>query len=197
MNPPDDVWREYLNELARLEQKGDISSQDYMLLRFSSTAKRELMERHFGDESIISVGSVQEILHEAQVAMRSDMEHKLRLEETARESAESEARTLNEAIANRLQSHNSQLQHLADKVGWIISLIAQIGVSILIVAGTYAGITAIDQVWGIVATAIVAILSICNLVFGGSVASSGRWLQTKISDAVYRRLTALFGIRSL
>ncbi|MBI3662002.1 MAG: hypothetical protein HY234_02990 [Acidobacteria bacterium] len=51
MEPPDELWKAYLVEIARLETKGEISAEDYMLLRHVLSAKAALMDLTKGDAS--------------------------------------------------------------------------------------------------------------------------------------------------
>ena len=62
LNPSDGLWRSYLEEIARLEDDGQVSDEDYALLRYSTTARSVLMENTLGREEDFKVEQVAEVL---------------------------------------------------------------------------------------------------------------------------------------
>lgn len=76
LNPSDNLWRIYLEEIDQLQQNGDISEEDYNILRFSMAARREIMSVTLGDPEAIVEGTVKQILENAQVAIRRDVENR-------------------------------------------------------------------------------------------------------------------------
>ncbi|MCK4305278.1 MAG: hypothetical protein KAY24_13660, partial [Candidatus Eisenbacteria sp.] len=48
MNPSGALWEKYIEEVERLRERGKVSEEDYYLMRFSSAAKRELVEMTHG-----------------------------------------------------------------------------------------------------------------------------------------------------
>lgn len=72
--PSDSLWQSYTSEIRKLQQKGDISSDDFLLLRFSIEARQGLMEAtHGGDDSAFSDGTIPEILERAKENVTSEM----------------------------------------------------------------------------------------------------------------------------
>jgi hypothetical protein len=77
MQPSESLWKAYLVEIARLEAKGSITGEQYLLLRHSHTAKRALMDLTRGDPAAFVEGTVAEVLEVARRNMRADLEEEL------------------------------------------------------------------------------------------------------------------------
>lgn len=88
MNPPPHLWKRYLQEIERLQKKGDISDEDYYLLRYSSEASNALMDTTLGGGQPFTEGTVAEVLESAKAAARADVEAALEDEKVKRLEAE-------------------------------------------------------------------------------------------------------------
>lgn len=104
LNPPEGLWREYVREISKLEQAGNISSDDCELLRYSPAAKAALMGVTVGGSRAYLEGSVPEILERVRAAERREA-----LEEAARE------RSLREGVERHAQQ-SIETQALAHAV---------------------------------------------------------------------------------
>src|ERR1041385_39857 len=91
LQPPDALWKAYLAEIARLEERGQITFCEFFALRHSLTAKRALMEMTGGDETAFAEGTVAEVLKVAKESLRADLKDEVALERQRREAAESRA----------------------------------------------------------------------------------------------------------
>lgn len=103
MEPSDHLWREYLAEIETLNERKDISTDDYYLLRTSPRARAKLMELTMGDEGAFVEGTSQEILERVKQSIRAEVsvtfEEKLEQERGLHE----EERKLREQAQNKLQ----------------------------------------------------------------------------------------------
>jgi hypothetical protein len=72
MKPPDRLWKIYLAEVEKLSARGNISENDYYLLRYSVEARRALMDFTMGSPEGFTEGTVAEILAFAQNAIRAE-----------------------------------------------------------------------------------------------------------------------------
>jgi hypothetical protein len=86
LNPSDALWRLCLEEMDRLQRRGDISESDYDLVRFSTATRPLIMDATFGDPSLCSAVSVGQLVEEARRAARAETEARLDAE-TARRMA--------------------------------------------------------------------------------------------------------------
>lgn len=76
--PPNELWKSYLAEIYQLKSKGVVASHDYTLLRYSTAAKRAVMDITKGDEAAFSEGTVAEVLAIAREQVRADLDAELR-----------------------------------------------------------------------------------------------------------------------
>jgi hypothetical protein len=88
LQPSDNLWKKYLVEIARLEERKEISNDDYYLLRYSASAKRAFMDLTQGAEETFTEGTVAEVLQLAIENARADLAVSLEGEKEKREAAE-------------------------------------------------------------------------------------------------------------
>lgn len=187
MNPPDPLWRKYLEEIGRLEKQGDISSEDYDLLSLSTPARAALMDFTSGDLDVFTEGTVSEILQRAQAAARASTEEALREERQARYE------TKRQAQINRIRSQGAMAGR------WISRAFKYTG-GILLIAGTYLVLFLPDFPGGwwlpfIISIFIVfGIAGIANLVFGATLTSLSRRLEVVVSGLAERVLRRVVGL---
>lgn len=91
MKPQDDLWKKYLDEMDRLEEGGDVSEEDYHILRSSMEARSALMEVTLGDTNAFTEGTIEEVLEKARAAMRAEAEEAVHAEKDKRIEAERRA----------------------------------------------------------------------------------------------------------
>lgn len=72
IRPPDELWQEFLREVERLEEKGDVTEQDADVLRYGLTARQGFMELTRGRADAFVSGTVEEILDRAREAIRGE-----------------------------------------------------------------------------------------------------------------------------
>jgi hypothetical protein len=120
--PTDDFWKLYLAEIARLEEKDEISDTDYALLRYSTAAKRAAMDITRGDRAAFTEGTVQEILRRAEAAIREELETELQeknLELGERTAILDGTRAELEALELRYKEEIQRRDHRDELVGQI------------------------------------------------------------------------------
>jgi len=91
LNPPVPLWREYLGEIARRREKGELSDTDYYFLRSSQEARRALMDETFGSERAFSAGTLDEVLTHAKATIQAEADARAETEHAARLTAEDAA----------------------------------------------------------------------------------------------------------
>lgn len=132
LEPSDELWKNYLIEIARLERAGTLNKDDYMLLRHHQAAKRALMDLTKGQPSVFTQGTVAEILEVAKRNVRSDLDQAL---QTARRQASELQRTLDA----RIQSDDQKLQRLktfCDRLSRVCTMLPYSALMILLIVGT-------------------------------------------------------------
>ena len=132
MDPPDDLWKEYIVEIARLEEKGDITTEDYYLLRYSIASRRALMDITKGSIQAFSEGTPLEILEIAKKSLRADLEQELVMERNKRVAAEVTIADRNAVLEGQLL----QIQNTSRSVAKVVAAVPIFAISMLLVIGT-------------------------------------------------------------
>lgn len=96
--PDDHLWAKYMAEIERREQMAsrEFTSEDYVLLKYSTEAHSALMEKTLGDEEAFTAGTVPEIVKivrsqiEGELLAQLEEERQLRQEEKCAEDARQE-----------------------------------------------------------------------------------------------------------
>lgn len=186
MQPPDDLWKKYLAETARLQDQGRISAEDYYILRHSLAAKSALMDLTRGDETAFSEGTVQEVLTIAKERLRSDLADALKREQESRHAAESQMRKYEEESTLRLAKLRCKANRLARQVRHIALVV---GAIIIIVSMCYTFPWALPQpkdAWGRYSLAgillLLLLLSFANLTWGVTLSSILDRLEQRTGD---------------
>jgi len=158
--PDERMWRKYLNEIDKLSKDGNVSEDDYYILRYSLEAKQALMELTQGDLDVFSRGTIREILDFIRSGIREEYIEQIRAEKERAKRAEGaveqakkdtieeytvkldkETRRADEAEAKvestRLQemARKGRIKILANRIASIITNAAAIIIGILLVIG--------------------------------------------------------------
>lgn len=119
MQPPEQLWKAYLTEIARMEQRGDVGPEDYLLLRHSVSAKSALMDITKGDASVFTQGTVAEVLEVAKRNVRADLQEELAKERAKRVATEAKIADLDSRDADRnasIRARATRWSRIAAKV---------------------------------------------------------------------------------
>ena len=188
MQPPDTLWKAYLAEIARLEEQGRITTDEYFTLRHSLTAKRALMDLTAGDTAAFTEGTVAEVLRVARESLRADLEEQLARERSKLKDSEERVTTLEQQqIARR-----ERIKARGARVATVGSTVACLGVLVFLAAGALLtfpwSLPQIKQAWyRYLTTGLLAcffVFTVANIAWGTSVRSLResleRWLERRI-----------------
>lgn len=203
MEPGNALWKKYLTEISTLQSKGDISSDDYYLLRASLQARSALMELTMGDEEAFVEGTPKEILERVKQSMIAEEAAKVVVEKTQREVTEREL----EAIRLREQaSEQERLKHLAlialriERIsGWLAGWLTKITFGILVVILLVgASVTFLGSLLDITsnwlnyvlpaAFSVFVLFGLLNLIYGTTVKSYSRRLEVLLTRLIESKL---------
>jgi hypothetical protein len=202
LNPSDLLWRAYLNEIDRLRQSGQISEEDYYLLRFSGDARRALMDLTFGDHDAFSEGTVEEVLERAKANARAEIEERLQAETEKRQAAERQIAVKEEKEKAQTALVRGRLEYMGTIVGkWVTRGILTVAF-VLMGLGIYLTLPKpfpeMNNGWiKFIAPALillVAILTVFHLIFGTTVQSLVHRLEIRISRRMEGLLTRFLGL---
>jgi hypothetical protein len=189
LQPPDPLWKAYLTEIARLEEQGRITTDEYFTLRHSLSAKRALMDLTAGDTSAFTEGTVAEVLRVAKEHLRADLEEQLARERRKTEDAEQIVSTLEQQHKARQDRMNARAARAAS----VMSTIAGLGLLMVLAVGALLtfpwSLPQITQAWyRYLTTGLLSaffLFTLANVAWGTSVRSiresSERWLERRIS----------------
>jgi len=76
LNPNDDLWLRYLDEIDKQQKNEKLSEADYSILRYTIQARTALMDLTYGDPNVFSEGTVKEILEIAKETIISEEKQK-------------------------------------------------------------------------------------------------------------------------
>lgn len=192
MQPGDELWSAYLNEVERLHEAGGVTEEDYDTLRFSIDARRALMDRTLGRAQTFSAGTVAEVLdHARRVHQGHALDEARRARAEATEAGEhrqrAEARL--DAMRDRIASRSQRQAHALIRACEV--LLALLG----LVGFLYAGLGLwLDPPGGLlrvlvaVAAIVAMAISVASGFWGHSLGSVARRAENRLGQVLAERL---------
>jgi hypothetical protein len=205
LNPSDSLWRKYLAELARLEESKSIDSDSYALLRYSLEARVVLMDVTLGDPGAIVEGTVTEVLERARSEVARDLEAQIISKQEATDQLSREKQALSEALTSAEVRHKADLDAARARVGRLARRSSQVATrtifllgGVVLAVGAYASYplgpampsVGVPRLLIALATVLVLILSIANLLLGVTLRSLLTDAEDWLSGTLERRLAA-------
>lgn len=208
LNPPDALWRQYLEEIERLRGRGNITHDDTILLRFSTEAQTLLMDKTLGDPDFLTEQTIGEILEEAKVKVSEPtkvaLETALQQKDEAERAVMEANRRVNDVqldaqrkIHDIEQNQRQRIHFISSKAGEIVKwfllallILVQVGLAIV----SYINLSNSQfPLWIVVAGfGITSILSMLNLTFGTTLMSIVAPLQRCFTEWLDRSLCSWF-----
>jgi hypothetical protein len=188
--PDERLWRLYLAEIDRLTKAGQVTADDYYMLRHSLEAKAALMELTLGDDAAFSQGTVPEILDMVRSRLQADLRGQL---------AETEAK-LKSAEAQRIKQI-ARIREQATKYAARLALAAQSLALILLIAGGFMTfpwkLPSPSTAWGRYLLSFsqiaVGVFSCVNLACGVTVQGVVRKLELALARHIEKQLRKMAG----
>ena len=195
VQPPDALWKAYLAEIARLQEKGSITSDEYYALRHTLSAKRVLMDLTAGDPLAFTEGTVAEVLKVAKEHLRADLQNELGQERRKRESAESTANHMEQREVGR------RTRITARSARWARFISRGVSVVLVIILTAGAVLTfpwslpnLRDAWYRYLTTGLISLFfmfTVASIAWGTSVASAVRTMEKKLGNALNHLLTRI------
>ena len=197
LNPSDELWSKYTDEIERLYKSNAVSVEDYNILRYSSVAQNELMEVTHGAAAAFAEGTIHEVLEKAKTAIRSDLVAEVEIHKKVRFEAEAHAEDAHKYI----HMYNSRMRALSTKTGKCIALVTKFAFVLVMIIGlclTFPGI--LDwQKKGVAHKCVLFVLLLVfnlfilvNLFLGATVKSVSRRIEAWVSHKTFGILEKLF-----
>ena len=104
--PDEHLWKSYLAEIAKLEKRGDVSVDEYYVLRYSLEARTALMDITLGREEAFREGTVHDILTRVKELMQENVRHELEVTVSKKEAAEKRANEIQSVLTEKLKAED-------------------------------------------------------------------------------------------
>jgi hypothetical protein len=134
LNPSNALWRKYLDEVERRREKGEVSDEEYYLLRSTREAREALVETTLGDEEAFTAGTYDEVLARMKATVQAEalaIADKERDEKLAAQAEGDRHRHLAEGLDRVHREQIDKHARLAGALaGWGVALV--VGLAVLI-----------------------------------------------------------------
>jgi hypothetical protein len=134
LNPSNALWRKYLDEVERRRAEGEMSDEEYHLLRSSREAREALVEATLGDEDAFSAGTYEEVLARMKARVQAEalqIADKEREEKLAAQAEGEKHRRLAESLDRVHREEIDKHARLAGSVaGWGVAVV--VGLAVLV-----------------------------------------------------------------
>ncbi len=117
LNPPDRLWRKYLEEIDKLRNRSDLTAEDYHLLRFDLGSKSSLLALTGGSPDAFVEGTVSEVLRRARENASREAEQRYRAASERADSAEQARLAVDLRATRERQSRLLRYRLTGNKVG--------------------------------------------------------------------------------
>lgn len=191
LNPPDMLWRMYLEEVEELSNGQRITDEDYYLLRFSSEARTLLMDKTLGNYEAYAEGTVIEILEHTKENIRSGLREKFESERVERLRAEEDARQLKSKLEHRIRRVSLKIAKIISRSIGIFLLVALLFGLVYSFPGVSKLIDSPLALIPFMLLLIFFILSLCNAIWGTKLISIIRSIENNIDDWLHKFLLRL------
>jgi len=133
LNPKDELWRRYIDELESRRKVGSISDEQYHILRSSREAREVLMDKTFGLEDAFSAGTVDEVLAHATAVIHgeavAEVEEAREAARLAEQGAEQERRKREQLERAHVARVDRRAHSVAAIASWLLAgLLTLVGV---------------------------------------------------------------------
>lgn len=189
VEPSEEMWRKFLVELAKLQERGDITAEEYFLFRSAIEARSLLMEATLGNPEVFVEGTVPEIVEKCRESIKAEAEAR-------RQEAEKQTQKLQ----RKLETIDLQIERFADLVAIGVSKILFVVFLVLLVIGAYSTFSSRGPNWLTyplaIAQGILLVLSVANLAKGVTVKRILRRLERVLRKFLTMRVKNVFGVSS-
>ena len=192
LNPPDELWQLYLDEVEQLKDREEITPDDYHLLRYSTEARKLLMQNTCGSIEVYTEGTHSEVLARIKTNIKKEEREK-------RTVAERRAQKLEEEMQEQEIQRKQWVDSISTNIGYYLSKSIQYGVIGVLLIGAISTVpkpfSEIHKKMGSLIMSIVlscvAAFGLANSIWGTSVISLTRKIEIKIADYIRSNLNRL------
>ena len=137
LNPPDQLWKNYLDQIKRMQDTDKITKNDYYTLRFQISARSTLMDLTYGESESFTEGTITEILERVKKETTASLEKQLEEELQKRRETERQLQEIENTDILRIRARCSRIERVSVRIGIFVSkTLYFISIPVLII-GTY------------------------------------------------------------
>lgn len=192
IRPSRDLWKKYLAEINKQLELGNITDDQFQLLRFNLAARNALLETTHGIADAFTEGTIPEVLERVQKNITKDFEDQL---DSQKELTIQKTQELNK-FTNHLNALISKVSRLTGKFCSYLVVVAAfticaIGLFLTLpasVSGVDINLLQNGAQWLKVTIVIFSIATICGLLFGLTFCSMGKRLERTVAGKCERAL---------
>ena len=200
LQPSQELLTAYLEEIEKLEQRGNITANDHQLLRSRPQAYDELMDLTLGDKAALTPETVTETLERVVSSIRK--EESIKVTEEQRKHQETQEALNSQRARNRKITMNlyRRCRSRARALAWVLS----VGVGVLLAIGLLAGLGLLSGLglrptapfsWILAGgSALFALVTLVNLVIGSTVIDIHAWVQRRCLIWLLKREAKTTGV---
>jgi hypothetical protein len=211
LNPPEDLWLKYTHQIAHLREQGEVSNEEFHILRYSIEARRALLTKTLGNPDVFTEGNIPEILQAARSEITAELRQELEAERannaaqthrdnellaserSAREQEEAKRSEVEAKVAERQREREDSITLRAEAVGSKAAHILFVAAAVFLAIATFFASDALMPssvrtfLPGIVSVAffVVATFSVLNGVFGLNLVD----LRERCAQAISERVS--------
>jgi len=184
--PSTELWPKFLAEVEKLEVRGEITAEEYLLLRSSLEVRALLMDATLGDPDVIVEGTVPQILEAYNASIKAEADAKRK-----------EAESRSQRLRKDLEGIEDRIENTADLIGRRIGEALFVAFVVVLVLGAYSSylLTSLPS-WLryvlIVLSLSLTAVSVRNLIWGTTVEMMIRRVQGSIRRFLTGKLKQLF-----
>ncbi len=202
MRPSESLWKAYLTEIAKLEESGKVTSDDYYLLRYTLASKAALMGLTSGEEQAFREGSVYEVLSVVRQSEQAALRREFDLETKRRDEVEKSLVDHNRRTEGELHAVHRRIATIADRLGKLVRVCMWVVLIPPLLFGIGASLSwrpeLPQSMFGLVLLSTISaflFLSIGNLLFGVTLKVIVDKLEASVARAFTRVVLRFLGLK--
>lgn len=195
LRPPDGLWQKYLLEIDKLQEEGDISLEQHILLRSHELSGRELVHLTLGEDGAIKQETIKQTVDRVVQRLSREADGKLSIQQEGHKT------TLEALKSEQVRSRQTRekIRRWCRRVANVIACTISGLIVIALVGGMIGGVrlqfTSSVIGWAMsISSGLLFLGSIVSLVFGSSVKSFHIGLRDKCSCWLFNLIARTFSI---
>jgi hypothetical protein len=116
LQPPPELWKHYLAEILKTKERGQVSDDQYYILRYSAAARAAVMDLTKGRVQAFTEGTVAEVLELAKENIRADLQQELLQKGESLARIEESLAEKDRAVADLTARREAERQTLANRI---------------------------------------------------------------------------------